>query len=135
FGLFRDIFLSYLYGASNISDAYLVSLTIPTVIFSFVGIGISAGYIPIFSEIEKCEGKKESINYTNNLINILLVLSAIIIIICVIFADKIVFAFASGFDDATLNLATNFTRISLFSLFFLSLLYVFNGFLQIRGNY
>lgn len=44
-GFGREITLSYFYGASNISDAYLISLTIPLVIFSFIGIGISTGYI------------------------------------------------------------------------------------------
>ncbi len=44
-GFGRDVTLSYFYGASSISDAYLISLTIPLVIFSFIGIGISTGYI------------------------------------------------------------------------------------------
>ena len=39
-GFAREVALSYFYGASNITDAYLVSLTIPTVIFSFIGAGI-----------------------------------------------------------------------------------------------
>ena len=40
-GLGREITLSYFYGASNISDAYLISLTIPTVNLSFIASGIS----------------------------------------------------------------------------------------------
>ena len=33
----QRITLSYAYGASNISDAYIISNTIPTFIFSFIG--------------------------------------------------------------------------------------------------
>ncbi len=40
FGFGREIALSYIYGASNISDAYLISITIPSVVFGFVSIGI-----------------------------------------------------------------------------------------------
>lgn len=46
FGLGREITLSYFYEASNISDAYLISMTILMVIFSFIGTGISTGYVP-----------------------------------------------------------------------------------------
>ena len=35
FGFARDITLSYFYGASRITDAYLISITIPSVIFAF----------------------------------------------------------------------------------------------------
>lgn len=61
-GFIRDITLSYFYGASAISDAYLISITIPLVIFSFIGIGISTGYIPIYSEIKKNTVKLKQIN-------------------------------------------------------------------------
>ena len=36
-GFGREIVLSYLYGASAITDAYLISQTIPAVIFSIIG--------------------------------------------------------------------------------------------------
>ena len=57
FGFIGEIVLSYFYGASSISDAYLVSLTIPSVLFSLIGVGISTGYIPVYSSIIKEKGK------------------------------------------------------------------------------
>ncbi len=69
-GFAREITLSYFYGTSNISDAYLISTTIPMVIFSFIGTGISTGYIPMYSKIENSNGVDEAKRYTNNLINI-----------------------------------------------------------------
>lgn len=64
FGFARDITLSYFYGASNISDAYLISITIPVVIFSFIGTGITTGYIPMYSKIENNNGAKEANSVT-----------------------------------------------------------------------
>lgn len=45
-GFGREITLSYFYWTSNISDAFLISLTIPGVIFSFIGTGILRDIFP-----------------------------------------------------------------------------------------
>jgi putative peptidoglycan lipid II flippase len=135
FGFTREIALSYFYGASNISDAFLISLTIPSVIFSFIGTGISTGYIPMYSKIEQKYGEKEGNRYTNNLVNILLILCTVMIIFGLLFTDKIVKIFASGFAGDTLALAVQFTRISLVGIYFTGLISVFGAFLRIKGNY
>ena len=135
FGFARDIILAYFYGASNISDAYLISLTIPIAIFSFIGRGISTGYIPMYSKIEQQYGEKEGNRYTNNLINILMCTCTIIVLFGLLFTGEIVKLFASGFEGDTLELAVRFTRISLIGIYFTMLVYIFSGFLQIKGNY
>ncbi len=135
FGFLRDLTLSYFYGASGVSDAYLIAITIPTVIFAFIGTGISTGYIPLYSKIEKTDGIKTANTYTNNLVNILIVLCAIVVFFGLLFTEQIVKLFALGFEGETFKLAVQFTRITLFGIFFTALVYVFNGFLQIKGNY
>ncbi|MFY9440980.1 MAG: lipid II flippase MurJ, partial [Tepidanaerobacteraceae bacterium] len=121
-GFGREITLSYFYGASNISDAFLISLTIPNVIFSFIGVGISTGYIPLYSEIEQKQGGKEGYRYTNNLVNILLIICTGIIFFGYLFTNQIVKVFASGFEGDTLALAVRFTRISLLGIYFTGLI-------------
>ncbi len=135
FGFVRDITLSYFYGASNVSDAYLISQVIPFVVFSFIGTGITTGYIPMYSRIEQDEGVIEGNRYTNNLVNILIVLCTFIIIAGLIFTNQIVRIFASGFEGETLALAVRFTKISLYGVCFTGIIYVFTGYLQIKGNY
>jgi putative peptidoglycan lipid II flippase len=135
FGFARDITLSYFYGASNISDTYLISLTIPGVIFGFIGVGISTGYIPMYSKIENSNGIEETNRYTNNLVNILIVLCTAIIILGLLFTEQIVKIFASGFEGDTLSLAVQFTKISMLGIYFTGVIYIFNGFLQLKGNY
>jgi len=135
FGFGRDIILSYFYGATNISDAYLISVTIPSVIFAFVGIGISTGYIPMYSRIVQKYGENEGNIYTNNLVNLLIVISTFIVIFSLLFTNPIVKIFASGFEGETLRLAIQFTQISIVGIYFTGIIYVFNGFLQVQGNY
>lgn len=134
-GFARDITLSYFYGTSSISDAYLISLTIPTVVFGFIGTGIATGYIPMYSKINNLEGSNESNKYTNNLINILMLICTLFFLFGVIFAAPIVKLFAAGFEGETLYLAIKFTKVSLVSIYFTGLISIFSGFLQIKGNY
>lgn len=135
FGFMRDITLSYFYGASNISDAYLISQTIPLVIFSFIGTGISTGYIPMHSKIEQEYGVNEGNKYTNNLINILMIICTIIVVFSFLFSTQIVKIFAVGFKGDILALAIRLTRISLFGMYLSALISIFSGFLQLKGNY
>jgi len=134
-GFARDITLSYFYGASSISDIYLISLTIPGIIFSIVGKGISVGYIPMYTRIENKNGTEKASLYTNNLINLLLVISTIIFLIGFFFTETIVKLFASGFEGETLALTIQFTKISLASVYFTALIYVYLAFLQIKGAF
>ncbi|MFJ7681467.1 murein biosynthesis integral membrane protein MurJ [Peribacillus butanolivorans] len=135
FGLLRDIVLSYFYGASIISDAYLISITITTVLFSFIVSGISTGYIPLYRSIEKSYGTEEGNRYTNNLVNVLLLLATIIVIFGLLFTEQLVKIFASGFEGDTLVIAVKFTKISLLGMYFTGLVYLFSSFLQLHNKF
>ncbi len=134
-GFAREIILSYFYGASIVSDAYLISITIPSTIFGFILVGIIASYIPMHSKISENTGEAEANKFTNNVINILLLLSTIVIVISYVFAGKIVSIFASGFEGYAYDLTIKFTRISLLAIYFTGLVSVFSGHLQMKGNY
>lgn len=134
-GFCREIVLSFLYGATSISDAYLIALTIPGVIFSFIAAGLSAGYIPMYSNIMQNEGASECNNFTSNLLNIILLISSIVIIIGIAFTEPIVRMFAAGFEGETLELAIKLTKISLFAIYFSGMASVFTSFLQVKGNF
>lgn len=134
-GFFRDVTLSYFYGASNVSDAYLISLTIPVVIFSLISTGIATAYIPIYSSIENKYGSIRANKFTNNLINILIILTTIIIFIGILYTEQIVRLFASGFRGETLSLAIKFTKIALFGMYATGIMGIFTGLLQLKKRY
>jgi putative peptidoglycan lipid II flippase len=134
-GFSRDMVLAYFYGTSNISDAYLISLTIPVVIFSFIGAGITTAYIPIYNSIEKKEGENQAFHYTSNLINLVLLFCTLIFLFSFIYTDKLVGLFASGFATETHILAVQFTRVTMMGIYFTSLVYILQGFLQVKGKF
>lgn len=135
FGFLKDIMLSYFYGASPISDAYIISMTIPLFIIAFIGTGISTCYIPMYNEIHSRKGIDNSNKYTSNVVNIMMLVFTIIFIVIMLFTKQVVLAFASGFEGQTLELAVLFTRIGLISIYFSGLAFVFNGYLQIKDNF
>lgn len=135
FGFARDLTLSYFYGASNTSDAYLISIAIPGSIFSFITAGLTAGYVPMYTRISQEQGRKEADGFTNNLVNILLATCTVIVVLVFIFSNPIVRLFASGFKGQTFALAVKLTEISILSIYFAGLVSVFSGYLQIKGNF
>lgn len=135
FGFVRDLTLSYFYGTSNVSDAYLISQTIPVAIFSLIGVGISTGYIPMLTKIEVEKSNAFGLKFTSNLVNTLLAITTILVLLVLAYTPFTVKLFASGFDKETLELAIQFTRISVFSMYFTGIAYILSGFLQVRGNY
>ncbi|MGB9819484.1 MAG: murein biosynthesis integral membrane protein MurJ [Thermovenabulum sp.] len=134
-GFARETFLSYFYGASSISDAYLISLTIPAVVFSFLGSGLATSYIPLISEILKEKGEKAATRFTNNLVNFIILISSFLVITVFIFTTPIVKLFASGFKEEALRIAVALSRITVFGIYFTALTYIFNSFLQLNGNF
>ncbi|WP_176344452.1 murein biosynthesis integral membrane protein MurJ [Priestia aryabhattai] len=134
-GLVRDIMLSYFYGASSVTDAYLISLTIPVTAFSIIGTGIATSYIPMYTKISKERSKELADNYTNNVASFVIIACTVIVIIVLAFAEPIVKIFASGFEGETLKLTTNFTKISIFGIYFSGLIYVFSSYLQVKNKF
>lgn len=134
-GFSRDIFLSFFYGADGLTDAYLISTDIPTVFFSFVGMGIAASYIPVFTKIREVQGNAEAERFTANITNIVLMISTVLVVLLLVFPAFIVKIFAMGFEGETLKIAVDFTRISSFSLYFTAMIFLFNSYLEVNKRF
>ena len=67
-GFVREIALSYIYGVSTITDAYLISLTIPGVVFSFIGAGLERFHSYVQPH-QRRAGVVAANRFTNNIIN------------------------------------------------------------------
>lgn len=134
-GLLRDLFLTYFFGVSAISDAYIISLTIPNIIFGFIGAGLAASYIPMLTSVEHKEGNSKADEFTSNLTNIMLVLIFIVFVLCQMNVESIIRFIGLGFNDDTMKMAITLTRYSLIGIFTTFLISIFSGYLQVKGNY
>lgn len=134
-GFVREIVLTYFFGATAISDVYLIAQTIPTTLFALVGTGLATTFIPIFSKVETEEGEENALRFTSNVMNLVLVICSVLIVIVLIFTPQVVKVFARGFRGETLSLAVTFTRISILGIYFTSLVYILNAYLQLKDEF
>lgn len=133
-GFGRELVLASSYGASMYSDAYIIAMNIPLVIVTIIGGIISTVFIPIFYKVSQ-EENSSAIKFTNNIFNIVLIISSILAILALIFTEPIVKLFAMGFEGKTLDIAINFTRITIVSIIFTGLSYVMTSYLQVKNNF
>ena len=129
-GFLRELILSYYFGATGISDAYLISQTIPGTIFQFVGTGLTTCFIPIYFKILKKSSKQEVDKFTNKIISLIFLFSTVVIILVWFNTPLIIKLFASGFQGEIFEYAIWFTRIGIIGLYFSTLVYVYNSYLQ-----
>ncbi|MFL2071583.1 murein biosynthesis integral membrane protein MurJ [Marinilactibacillus psychrotolerans] len=134
-GFFREIILSYFYGASSISDAFLISLTIPGTIFAFIGVGISTSFIPVYTKVKSTEDEETAKDFMNNIIGLISLLATGIVILTFFFTEELVKIFAIGFQGDTLSIAITFTRISILGVYFYGINYIFSSFLNTKNNF
>jgi len=134
-GFVKEILLAYFFGASGVTDAYIISYTIPTTIFAFISNGVTIGFVPIYSRVFGEQGFGAANRYTNNVSNILLLMASVVVGVTLLATEPIVRLFASGFNAETMALAVGLTRISVFSVYFTAILVVFSNFVRIHGYY
>lgn len=133
-GLIREVLLAQKYGTGYISDSFILSLNIPTVIISAVATAILTNYIPLFSKAEK-ESEERAAKFNGNLLVIFFIISTILILLFMAFTKPIVKIFAVGFDDTGLTYLVNISRITIFCMYFIILAHIFKGYLEYRGKF
>lgn len=134
-GFGRELVLASAYGASKYSDAYIIAMNIPTVIFTIIGTTLGTVLIPMYFEVDKELGEKNSLKFINNVLNIVILMCIILSVIGIIFAEEIVKIFAMGFNGDRLTVAVKFTKVSMLGITFTGLSYIMNAYLQIKNNF
>jgi len=113
-GFGREMALAAVFGASAVTDAYLVALIIPAVLFGIVGSTITTVGIPVFSEyIHQPEKRGELGGIIWATFHALLVVFAAVVLIGLPLAPWLVKILAPGFSFAQASLTVGLVRIML----------------------
>jgi len=96
---------------------------------------ISTTFVPILSEVEAKEGKDGKIDHTNNMMNIIIFVSLILVIVTWILSPIIIKLLAVGFDGEQFDLAVTLTRIGLPMILFRSIIGSLTGYLHSEQKY
>ena len=133
-GFGREMSLAYVYGASPVSDAYIVAFSIPTIIFAGIGSAMLTSYISSYARIRQ-ENPTALKTFTDSVITMVALISVAIMVVFWIFERPIVRLFAVGFDAETMEIAVSLSRVVILSLLFIGVYFILQGFLQIHGSY
>ncbi|WP_411678902.1 murein biosynthesis integral membrane protein MurJ [Clostridium thailandense] len=132
-GLLRDSVTAAKYKPGDL-DAFFQASNVPMVLFIMIGAAITTTLIPLYNEKLK-EGKKEAIDFICNLLNVFIIATAVISILCIIFSRPIVELLNPGFIGAKLEFTQRLTNILIPTLIFNAVIYIFNAVLQSEGNF
>jgi len=119
-GLFREMVIAYIGGASGDVDAYQVAFVIPEILNHIVASGfLSVTFIPIFSRYLSQKREADGWQIFSVIYTIFGSLLLLLIVIAVLLAPSLVKLLAPGFDDPVkFQMAVRMTRIIIPAQFF-----------------
>ncbi len=115
-GLVRDVVQAMYFGTSAAADAFGLATRIPTLLRDLFAEGaMSAAFVPTFTRYLKRDGPDAAWRLGSHTINGLLVITGVLVLLGIVFADPLVRAFAPGFLDEPekLRLAILLTRVNM----------------------
>ena len=135
-GLLRDTLVANAYGMTAPAVAYETASRLPVLIFDFViGGVVSAAFIPVFSDLLVREGKKSAMRYAASYVNLILLISAVLTAVGVVFASPLVDLLAPELAPDVKGLAVELTRILFPMVICTGLAFSFVGILQSMGEF
>ena len=139
-GLIRDFIIARLFGANELTDAFLVAFRIPNFFRRLFAEGaFSQAFLPILAETKANENDIEVQLVINHIATRLLSVLMIITLIAVVVAPLVIFIFAWGFyfkaDSSQFNLASDMLRITFPYLLLISLTALSGSILNTYDNF
>lgn len=132
-GFIREMVIANFFGASYITDAYVMANAIPGILFGGIFIAVATAFMPVFSRIREDKGEIEGDRFTSGIINLIFILSIFAGIIGLTLSDKIVSIFASGFTGEVAELTSFYLKVTFWYIMFTSTNGVINSYLQYKG--
>ena len=119
-----------------IAKAFYIASRIPRVFFDVVfASAIAACFIPVFSEYLTQRGKKEAFRFGSNFLSVMALLTAVLTVLGILFAQPLVTLFADGYDPQTAELAASLTRVMFPTVLFTGVAFSFVGILQAMDRF
>lgn len=135
-GLVRDSLMGAYFGAGIEADAFMAASKLPTTLFDVViGGVISASFIPVFNSILTKKGKDEAKGFANKFITMIILVTLIISVVGILFAEPLVRFMAPNFGAEAHDLAVKLTSIMFPMIIFTGIAFSFVGILQSYGEY
>lgn len=135
-GLIRDSLIAAFFATGMQADAFMAASKLPTTLFDMVVGGvISATFIPVFNDILTKENKDSAMKFANKFVTMILMITVIISLLGIIFADPLVNIIAPNYTGEKHDLTVQLTSVMFPMIIFTGLAFSFVGLLQSFGEY
>lgn len=131
FGFLRELMLARFFGTSGIVDIYLMSITIPSILFGALP-SLGIGVTPVYFEIE--DNKKKN-DFLNSVLLMTIIFSCLCVMITYFFSEKIVGITAAGFTDNAKEQTISFLKITVWSVVFNTPIQIIVSYLNCKEKY
>lgn len=133
-GFIRDVVLTGVIGINATSDAFQTAVSIPSTVLTVVGAAFVSGIIPMLSRISK-EDPERGDRFTSNVMNIMLVFSAILAVFMFVVPELAAKMVNWGMKGEALQIASGFVRIIAFGVFAVSIVQLGAGYLNVMKSF
>lgn len=137
-GLVRDMVVATLFGAGFATDAFFMAFTIPNLLRRFFAEGsLTAAFVPAFADVYHRQGEVEARRLASVCWTLLLLVMAVVTIVGILASPLVVRGIGFGFGDIEGKLALTdlLNRLMFPYIFFVSLLALLTGVLNVMGHY
>jgi putative peptidoglycan lipid II flippase len=137
-GLVRDIVIATMFGAGFGTDAFFIAFTIPNLLRRFFAEGsLTAAFVPVFSGVREKEGQGGAVRVARQCWSLLILVMAAVTATGILCAPWIVNLVGHGFGSIAgkMSLTIELTRIMFPYIFFVSLLALVTGILNVYGHF
>lgn len=136
-GMLRDILIARLYGTStDAAMAFSAASRIPLLFFDIaLGSAVTSAFIPVFNEYLAKDKEETAFEFANCFINLIILITAVISALGMIFSAPVAVLFAGGLSESALSLASVLIKILFPTIIFTGMAYCFVGVLQSYGEF
>ncbi|PLX82563.1 MAG: murein biosynthesis integral membrane protein MurJ [Desulfuromonas sp.] len=137
-GLVRDMVVAAWFGAGFGTDAFFMAFTIPNLLRRFFAEGtLTAAFVPTFADVYHRQGREEAERVARVCWTLLLLVMAVVTLLGIVGSPWIVRGIGFGFGavEGKLALTDLLNRIMFPYIFFVSLLALVTGVLNVLGHY
>lgn len=137
-GLVRDMVVATLFGAGYVTDAFFTAFTLPNLLRRFFAEGsLTAAFIPTFADVFHKKGREEAMRIARIAFTLLFLVVGVVTIAGIVFSPFLVKLVGAGFGavEGKLDLTDYLNRLMFPYIFFVSLLALITGVLNVCGHY
>lgn len=134
-GLYREILIASKFGSGMEKDAFTLSQSATALISALITAAIATTFIPGIQKMEHDLGEGKKLIYTNNMLSSVVIISAGVTALGMIFSKQVAMLTAYLAPEDTFLLAAELTKVGMPVMIFSAIVGVLTGFLQYEGRF